>query len=101
MVAPFEETAFSLEIGEISAPVESDFGWHIIQVLGHETRPIASDRVDQLKSEAFQLWLADLRQEADIVIEDNWSDEVPTEPVIPEPYRLPDPTPLPAVEVEE
>jgi peptidyl-prolyl cis-trans isomerase D len=32
MVAPFEETAFSLEPGEISEPVKTKFGWHLIKV---------------------------------------------------------------------
>lgn len=30
MVKPFEETAFSMQPGEISKPFASDFGWHII-----------------------------------------------------------------------
>lgn len=32
MVKPFDEAAFSLEVGEISEPVKSDFGYHIIRV---------------------------------------------------------------------
>ena len=32
MVAPFEEAAFSMEVNEISEPVESQWGFHIIKV---------------------------------------------------------------------
>lgn len=39
MVPEFEETAFNLEIGEISNIVETDFGYHIILVTGKKTAP--------------------------------------------------------------
>ena len=32
MVKPFEDAAFDMEIGEISQPVQTQFGWHLIQL---------------------------------------------------------------------
>ena len=80
MVPAFEIAAFSLEDGEISEPVESNFGWHIIQKLGQITLPLSSSAYQQLRQTVFDEFLANLREESDVVIHDQWIENVPTSP---------------------
>lgn len=84
MVAEFEQAAFSLSIGEISKPVKSQYGYHIIQVLGHEMRPLQTSEFEQLRQKKFQEWLDAQREAAQVqIIEEKWLDFVPTEPALP------------------
>lgn len=88
MVEEFETAVFSMEIGEISIPVESQFGWHIIQVLGHENRTLSESEYQDLLNQKFQTWLQEQRTASEIVIDENWIQEVPTEPTIPAEYAI-------------
>lgn len=51
MVKPFEEAAFAMkDSGEISAPIKSDFGWHIIMLKGKRgIQPLEEMRESILK----------------------------------------------------
>jgi parvulin-like peptidyl-prolyl isomerase len=58
MVAPFEEAAFALAVDEISEPVKTDFGYHLIQVLERDAeRPKDEATLAQERSTTFQTWL--------------------------------------------
>jgi peptidyl-prolyl cis-trans isomerase C len=46
MVPPFEQAAFTLKPGDISEPVKTPFGYHIIKVEEHTTRPLAEVKPD-------------------------------------------------------
>ncbi|KRB93362.1 SurA N-terminal domain-containing protein [Noviherbaspirillum sp. Root189] len=49
MVKPFEDAAFKLKQGEISDVVESDFGYHIIQLMA--VKPATAKTLDEVKEQ--------------------------------------------------
>jgi peptidyl-prolyl cis-trans isomerase SurA len=78
-VKDYEVAASRLEIGELSEPVRSQFGWHLIEVTGrrevdeteqNKRNKIYSQLLQQKQSEAFDLWKRRLRDEAYVIIVD-------------------------------
>lgn len=52
MIAPFAEKAFSMKAGEISEPVRTEFGWHIIKL--EKINPASVQSLDQAKAGILQ-----------------------------------------------
>lgn len=57
MVKPFADAAFALKVNQISDPVQSQFGWHVIQLL--DRRPAAKPTLEALTPQiGQQLYIA-------------------------------------------
>ncbi|MDB2360744.1 peptidylprolyl isomerase [Porticoccaceae bacterium] len=78
-VPEFEQTMGSIGLNEISAPFQSQFGWHILQVTERRMQDFSDDilrnRADNLLrqrkySEELQVWQQKLRDEAYIEIKE-------------------------------
>jgi len=76
-VPEFEQAMAKLKIGEISTPVRSPFGWHLIQVSERRTQDVTAERqreqarqaLRQRKSdETFQEWVRQTRDRAYVEI---------------------------------
>lgn len=82
MVPEFETAAYALQNpGDFTTePVASQFGYHIIQLIGRQERPLSASDLQNAKDAAFQEWLTSLREEYGVETFDIWQQRVPTEP---------------------
>jgi peptidyl-prolyl cis-trans isomerase C len=64
MVKPFEDAVLGLAVGEVSAPVETQFGWHVVKL--NDMRTKAAPTLDEMREElAMDLQRQRIEQELD------------------------------------
>ncbi len=78
-VREFREAIEAAELGELAGPVESEFGFHIIQVRSKEERPAPETQIEQAQQQAYAQFIEALREEQaeSFEIFDSWLDYVP------------------------
>ena len=75
MVGPFEQAAFTLKIGELSEPVKSQYGYHLIKVESRESRTFAEVKPELEKRvgpEMTQKAVQDLEKQAGVTLDSDF-----------------------------
>lgn len=72
MTPAFEEAAFAGEVGSVVGPVQTPFGWHLIDIQARELRTLDDFDFQLAASAAFSAWLDDQRTAAELDIPEDW-----------------------------
>ncbi|MBR6089095.1 MAG: peptidylprolyl isomerase, partial [Anaerolineaceae bacterium] len=80
MVQSFTDAVFSQKAGTISDPVQTEFGWHLIQVVAHEEHPYTKKQFDDEVDKAYENWLDGYAKRLEIDIVMDLADITPVEP---------------------
>jgi peptidyl-prolyl cis-trans isomerase C len=86
MVPPFEKAAFALKPGDISEPVQTPFGYHIIQVESHTTKSLEEVKpeiIAKLRPQAAREAVQALTGQAKVEMNDAYFGPAPAAPAAP------------------
>lgn len=104
MVPAFADAAFAMKDGEISPqPVHTQFGWHVIQVMGHRNAPPVpfEQAQSQIREKLIQQGVTKVVQEAKAGVKvqkfnPDGTPQKPTDNAEPPPAMAPAPSPAPS-----
>ena len=77
LVPEFEQAMNQLNVGEVSDPVKTEFGWHLIQVIERRQAQLSADKQrdyaratlrEKKLDQAYQDWLRQIRDAATVEI---------------------------------
>ncbi len=103
----FVAKAYETQVGTVSQPFQTQFGWHLVQVLERAQRPLTAAQISQARDAQLQTWLSE--QQAKISDDGTplvemlpiWSERVVSVPTVPLDLQVapvvPTETPGPAV----
>ena len=83
-VSEFAAAVTTADIGAIVGPVQTEFGYHIIQVRAREERELDTTELTNEQGRQVTAYIDELRQSADTSVEilDAWTNHVPTSPAL-------------------
>lgn len=81
MVPAFEQVAFTLPVGQLSEPVKSQFGYHLIKVESRQEKTFVEVRAEidkKLEGEVLKKTIDDLKASAHVVMNPDYFGPAPT-----------------------
>ena len=87
MVPTFEMAVFSAETGIIPTIVETQFGYHIVEVLGRDIRKVTEEIARLRRDQAYAGWISEQRASSNVSTFDWWESRVPTFPTLEQRFR--------------
>ena len=85
----FVAKAYETQVGTVSQPFQTQFGWHLVQVLERAERPLTASQVSQARDSKLQTWLSEQQAKVNddgtplVEVLPVWSERVVSEPSVP------------------
>jgi len=83
MVAEFDQVVFSLPVGQVSEPVKTRYGYHLIRVEQHDTKTFEDVKADlekKMRPELARSAVENLRRQTPVILDDAFFGPAPVPP---------------------